>query len=91
MPESMRKQLLPKRFQVFEENSQVQSENSRLIIEATGLKAQDEETRLPTQTFIPSALSRCNYIKQKHEKYATHSHKNVQKSKQIQTILNNIP
>ena len=34
-------------------------EDSRLIIEATELKAQEEETRLLAQTFIPSALSRC--------------------------------
>ena len=41
------------------ENSSRHYENSRLIIEATELKAQEEETRLPAQTFIPSALSRC--------------------------------
>ena len=64
MPDDMRKLLLLKRFQVFEQNCQV-FENPRLIIQATELKAQEEETRLPAQTSIPSALSRCNYIKQK--------------------------
>ena len=38
-------------------------EDSRLIIEAKEMKGQEEETRLPAQTFIPSALSRCNHIK----------------------------
>ena len=64
MPDDMRKLLLLKRFQVFEQNCQV-FENPRLIIQATELKAQEEETRLPAQASIPSALSRCNYIKQK--------------------------
>ena len=36
------------------------------------MKAQEEETRLLAQTFIPSALSICNYIRQKYEKYGTH-------------------
>ena len=62
MPDDMRKLLLLKRFQVFEQNWQA-FENPRLIIQATELKAQEEETRLPAQTFISSALSRCNYIK----------------------------
>ena len=53
---------------------------------ATELKPQEEETRLRAQTFIPSALSRCNYIRQKYEKYATHSQKNSYKFKQIQKI-----
>ena len=39
----MRKRWLVKRFQVFEQNHQVWYENSRLIIEATELKAQEEE------------------------------------------------
>ena len=39
------------------------------------MKGQEEEARLLAQTFIPSALSRCNYIRQKYEKYATHSQK----------------
>ena len=51
------------------------------------MKTQEEEARLPAQTFIPSALSRCNYIRQKYEKYGTHSQKNLHKSKQIETII----
>ena len=39
MPDSMRKRSLLKQFQVFEQNCQVECENSRLIIEATELKA----------------------------------------------------
>ena len=91
MSDAMRKRSLRKRFQVFEQNCQVEYENSRSIIEATELKTQEEEARLLAQTFIPSALSRCNYIRQKYEKYGTHSQKNLHKSKQIETILNNIP
>ena len=51
------------------------------------MKTQEEEARLSAQTFIPSALSRCNYIRQKYEKYGTHSQKNLHKSKQIETII----
>ena len=66
-------------------------DNSKLKVEATELKAQEEVTRLPEQTFIPAALSRCNYMKQKYEKYTTHILKDWRKAKQIQKIWNNIP
>ena len=77
MPDRMRRRSLLKQFQVFEENCQVYCENSRLIIEATELNVQEEETRLLAQKFIPSALSRCNYIRQKYKKYAAHLQRNL--------------
>ena len=52
MPDDMRKLLPLKRFQVFEQNCQV-FENPRLIIQATKLKAQEEETRLPATNIYP--------------------------------------
>ena len=48
------------------------------------MKAQEEETRLPAQTFIPSALSRSNHIRQKHEKYATHMQRERERVIEIQ-------
>ena len=51
------------------------------------MKKRSLPKRFQVQTFIPSALSRCNYIRQKYEKYGTHSQKNLHKSKQIETII----
>ena len=48
------------------------------------MKAQEEETRLPAQTFIPSALSRSNHIRQKHQKYATHMQRERERVIEIQ-------
>ena len=45
------------------------------------MKGQEEEARLLAQTFIPSALSRCNYIRQKYKTYVTDFQKNLYKFK----------
>ena len=45
------------RFQVCEQNFQVQCENSRLSTEATEVESARGKAMLPARTFIPSALS----------------------------------
>ena len=62
------------------------------------MKAQEEETMLPAQIFIPSALSIRNDIRQKYKKYVTHVEQlctNLNKDKQIEiihhTFCNKIP